>query len=994
MLRKTLSVILTVAMLCTMLPVMALAETATEATATVIAVDDKSATIEVAGVLTEGNTYSNPVVMNGAVTLASSITGDEIVVTGLSKATKYNLTVSFDENGTTHTVNNVAVNTLNTLPCMTAPMIYPEYLESIDLYQKLTITPATAQNASNAEQFALKQAAIDAHKWVSYDETALGSWWGASSTASKAWAGTGRTYVEAPLEFPATGNYYVVANLYGNGAGREITVWIDGVSVKDSGADFVFNANAGTYRNVYCPTPVNVTKGVHTIKLQQSTNWSRVQSVAFIPEAEVNAAGGIATYVPATFADGTSSSEKWPATYNAFIANHTPAKKVFYNDGTGIDVTENNKVLTVDLFPTTHINSNDVTYNVYLNGEAVETGLSELTPTVTISEGVVDGVNTVKVAAVIDGTEESYEEANVIVNLPADAPFFMNGAINNVTALNTADIETVLDVAWTAAQQQVPTGVVTYNVYINDELADNTANTTYSFTGLTANTEYDVKVITVLDGTESEESIVSTLENTFKTPAIATADLESVVDTKATIKVTGSFTPVEDYKLFGVSSSAGTATVDEDGVVTITGLTPATKYDLTVTVKESKVNDESVYKTHSFPVSVVTTKAKEQSPAPQAIYPDTMKEMGRFYFSNTTVGTYDAGGTAAKNDMKWVTFATDSGRGSNWFEECWYGSGGVAVQTTLNFSSAGDYYIAIHGNNYNGTRSVKVAIDGVTVQKDGADFKFGTNDNGTYLDTPVTVAQGDRTIKITNVDGYRLDMLVFIPKTEVDASGKTLAVFVEDNLATKDKFLAFANRYKNTKVFSNDGTSLSIAEIQPKVLEVTIFPTTYVGEVDATFKLYLNGTLVATLNENTKTYTINQNVLDGKNTVKIEAIVGEAVNSEDSVVLDISAVQGTATLTVDGSNNISAGTIALQAPAFLTGSKDTRILVAAYKNNRMEKLVYTTKTLSAGQTASEAFTVLGETAKLLQQEAANDPAVRSVKLYLLDNDFAPVDFAY
>ena len=84
MFRKTLSVILAVAMLCTMIPFVALAEETATATATVIAVDDKSATIEVAGVLTEGNTYSNPVVKNGAATLASSITGDEIKVTGLT----------------------------------------------------------------------------------------------------------------------------------------------------------------------------------------------------------------------------------------------------------------------------------------------------------------------------------------------------------------------------------------------------------------------------------------------------------------------------------------------------------------------------------------------------------------------------------------------------------------------------------------------------------------------------------------------------------------------------------------------------------------------------------------------------------------------------------------------------------------------------------------------------------------------------------------------
>lgn len=103
------------------------------------------------------------------------------------------------------------------------------------------------------------------------------------------------------------------------------------------------------------------------------------------------------------------------------------------------------------------------------------------------------------------------------------------------TAVRTADVtETTAKVAWAEASDNV--GVVGYNVYVNDTKvnAELVTATEYDLTGLTASTEYSVKV-TAVDAAEneSEKSEAATF-TTAKTPVTPEPTVVDKTELKAT----------------------------------------------------------------------------------------------------------------------------------------------------------------------------------------------------------------------------------------------------------------------------------------------------------------------------------------------------------------------------------------------------------------------------------------------------------------------------
>lgn len=80
----------------------------------------------------------------------------------------------------------------------------------------------------------------------------------------------------------------------------------------------------------------------------------------------------------------------------------------------------------------------------------------------------------------------------------------------SVTASNIT--ETTLDLSWSASTDNV--GVTGYNVYLNGSLHDNTTGTSYSFTGLTANTSYTLGV-SAYDAASNESALGTTNATTL-----------------------------------------------------------------------------------------------------------------------------------------------------------------------------------------------------------------------------------------------------------------------------------------------------------------------------------------------------------------------------------------------------------------------------------------------------------------------------------------------
>lgn len=189
------------------------------------------------------------------------------------------------------------------------------------------------------------------------------------------------------------------------------------------------------------------------------------------------------------------------------------------------------------------------------------------------------------------------------------------------TAVRTADVtETTAKVAWAEASDNV--GVVGYNVYVNDTKvnAELVTATEYDLTGLTASTEYSVKVTAVdAAGNESEESEAAT----FTTAKAADTEAPSVpTDVKASdVKKTGATVTwtasTDNEEVAGYNVYVNGTQVNDTLVATteyvLTGLTEGTEYTVEVEAVDTN-NNVSAKAAVTF-----TTKKDAVNPDPTVV---------------------------------------------------------------------------------------------------------------------------------------------------------------------------------------------------------------------------------------------------------------------------------------------------------------------------------------------------------------------------------------
>ena len=166
------------------------------------------------------------------------------------------------------------------------------------------------------------------------------------------------------------------------------------------------------------------------------------------------------------------------------------------------------------------------------------------------------------------------------------------------TAVRTADVtETTAKVAWAEASDNV--GVVGYNVYVNDTKvnAELVTATEYDLTGLTASTEYSVKV-TAVDAAENEseksEAATFTTAKAADTEAPSVpADVKAsdVTKTGATVTWTAS---TDNEGVAGYNVYVNGTQVNDTLVATteyvLTGLTEGTEYTVEVEAVDTNNN--------------------------------------------------------------------------------------------------------------------------------------------------------------------------------------------------------------------------------------------------------------------------------------------------------------------------------------------------------------------------------------------------------------------
>lgn len=189
------------------------------------------------------------------------------------------------------------------------------------------------------------------------------------------------------------------------------------------------------------------------------------------------------------------------------------------------------------------------------------------------------------------------------------------------TAVRTADVtETTAKVAWAEASDNV--GVVGYNVYVNDTKvnAELVTATEYDLTGLTASTEYSVKV-TAVDAAENESE--KSEAATFTTAKAADTEAPSVpTDVKASdVKKTGATVTwtasTDNEEVAGYNVYVNGTQVNDTLVATteyvLTGLTEGTEYTVEVEAVDTN-NNVSAKAAATF-----TTKKDAVNPDPTVV---------------------------------------------------------------------------------------------------------------------------------------------------------------------------------------------------------------------------------------------------------------------------------------------------------------------------------------------------------------------------------------
>jgi hypothetical protein len=230
--------------------------------------------------------------------------------------------------------------------------------------------------------------------------------------------------------------------------------------------------------------------------------------------------------------------------------------------------------------PLNNIQQNPITsYKIYINGNSTNAGsatadasgnatyiASSLTPNT--------GYSFTVAAVSIDGegaksTVATATTSNIVPNAPTIA----------ATAASTSQI----NIAITAPASNGGTAITSYNVYLNNVLNGSTTTTSYSATGLSANTSYSftVRAVNALgEGSQSSAASATTSNIVPNAPTItATAVSTSQINISITPPASNGGTAITSYKVYrnGVYNESTTTTS-----YSATGLSANTPYSFTV----------------------------------------------------------------------------------------------------------------------------------------------------------------------------------------------------------------------------------------------------------------------------------------------------------------------------------------------------------------------------------------------------------------------------
>lgn len=299
-------------------------------------------------------------------------------------------------------------------------------------------------------------------------------------------------------------------------------------------------------------------------------------------------------------------------------------------------------------------------YNVYVNGV--------LAGTVSSTSFDLSGLTaltgyTIEIEAVNDagaGNKTSVEFTTL------DTPIVAPGAVEGLTSSNISD--TGADLTWTAVN-----GATSYNVYVNGVLVGTTSNTSYSLSGLTAETGYTIEVEAVNEagaGAKGSTSITTLAAPTTQTlPGDVTGvQASNVTDTTATISWTAA-TDANTYNIYVNGVLVGTTSLT---TYDLTSLTADTDYMVEIeAVNEAgtgvkgytnlKTDTAPVTPTPTVPGAVTgsTVDGITNTTAHLTWAPVTGATSYKVYVNGVLYGTYTFDGITPSVDLSGLTAGTD-----------------------------------------------------------------------------------------------------------------------------------------------------------------------------------------------------------------------------------------------------------------------------------------------------------------------------------------------
>ncbi len=279
----------------------------------------------------------------------------------------------------------------------------------------------------------------------------------------------------------------------------------------------------------------------------------------------------------------------------------------------------------------------------------------------------------------------------------------------NVVASNQAT--TSMTLTWTASTDNV--GVTGYNVYVNNVLTSQTANTTISVTNLVPNTSYafTIEAKDLINNKSTKSTVVNatTLQDS-QAPTVPTNIVASNIS-GTTFKVTWTTstddTAVTGYDVFVDATFKATTT---DLNYTVTGLANSTTYAITVLAKDGANNKSA----QSAGVNVTTTDGASNG---IELFISEYVEGGG---NNKAIEIVNLSNSTIS--LTGYTLKKQSNGAGDWINEFDLSSGSVKEITT------GDVFVIINGAADNST--LLAEVDLVVPNNGSAPFGAPVNFNG------------------------------------------------------------------------------------------------------------------------------------------------------------------------------------------------------------------------------------------------------------------------